>query len=55
MFSVSLNIRKIFFSERVMGYWNRLPSVIESVSLDVFMRSADGALRDKVSAMLVID
>jgi len=44
----SLGIRKYFFTERVVKYWNRLPSEVESPSLKVFKRYVGIALRDMV-------
>jgi len=42
-----LDISKNFVSERVIMYWNRLPSeVVESPSPDVFKKSVDVALSD---------
>jgi len=44
-----LDIRKNFFTERVVRHWNRLPrAMVESPALEVFKKPVDRALQNIV-------
>ncbi|KFP09780.1 hypothetical protein Z169_04752, partial [Egretta garzetta] len=44
-----LDIRKEFFTVRVVRHWNRLPrEAMDALSLEVFKASLDGALSNLV-------
>ena len=47
--SFTSNVRKMFFSERLEGYWNRLPrEMVTSPSVEVFKKWVDVAMRNVV-------
>ncbi|KFP50174.1 hypothetical protein N323_12460, partial [Cathartes aura] len=47
--SFGLDIRKKFFTMRVMRHWNRLPrEAVDAPSLEVFKARLDGALSNLV-------
>ncbi|KFP21580.1 hypothetical protein Z169_02265, partial [Egretta garzetta] len=44
-----LDIRKKFFTMRVVKHWNRLPrEVVEALSLEAFKARLDGALNNLI-------